>query len=405
MRIIFIALEVAPSKEGAFTGGLVNNVIRLSESLTRAGHNVKIITTDVNNYQKEDVQKYKWGTIHAVKVSGKYVSLKSNLEFLLKILPVLKEEEKNSKIDVIHVHSAYSLFGIVSYWISIFFKTPLVFTLYSPVHSSPLNDRKGFYQLFSSALFSKFFLNKVGRLSCLSENIKKSLKEIDINKDISVIPPIVDTAVFDTNLDGSKKRKELGIPLESSVILYCGSWTKWKGVHLLIESIGELEKDFPDIKLITAWGEPYDWYDERKRELDKLIQSQGLGGNIIELGIVKDMQNLISACNIFVAPFLNIDGVADPPLSVLEAMACGKTVIATNVGSMSQIIKTGENGYLIDPNDLSELTDTLRKTILSPRNGNQIGKNATKFVSENYSADAVSSILIDVYNNVNGKDQ
>lgn len=405
MNIVFIALEVAPTKDGAFTGGLVNNVIRLSGSLTRGGHKVKIITTDVNRSLTNGIHEYSWGTIEAVDVGGKFSSLRSNLEFLLKIGPKLRKEDKINKIDVIHVHSAYSIFGLVSYLISFFLNKPIIFTLYSPVRRMPLNDRKGFYQLFSSGIFTKIILKRAGKLSCLNENIKKTINEIGINRDISIIPPIVDTEVFNPRLDSSKKRKELGIPQSAPLILYCGSWTKWKGVHILIQSISELKEDIRDINLIAAWGEPYDWYDESKIELDKLICLSGLDKTIVELGIVKNIQELFSACDIFVAPFINIDGVADPPLSILEAMACGKIVVATKVGSLPQIIKNGDNGFLIDPNNSGELINILRKIIPHLNNGNQIGENAAKYVTDHYSAESVASIAVNVYRNIDGKNK
>ncbi len=397
MNIIFIATEVVPSKNGAFTGGLVNNVIRLSELLTNLGHNVKIITTDVNRSMEDKVRQYSWGTIHAVDVNGKYTSMRSSIEFLLKIIPLLKKENKISNIDIIHIHSAYSLFAITSYWISVFFRVPIIYTLYSPIHKKPLNDRKGFYQLLSSGFFAKMLLSNPGSMSCLSNKIKSSLKDIGIEKNITVIPPIIDTSVFAASHNGSEKRKELGIPQGTIVVLYCGSWTKWKGVHLLIQSIGELKKEIPHICLVTAWGEPYDWYDDRKKELNDLIRFSGLDNNIIEVGIVDDMHKLISACDIFVAPFINIDGVADPPLSVLEAMACGKIVVATSVGSLPEVITDGYNGFLINPNDFCGLTNSLRNAILVLKQGNEMGLNATKYVANNCSPSLVSQILLGLY--------
>jgi len=397
LNIIFIATEIVPSKSGAFTGGLVNNIVRLSDSLTRLGHNVKIITTDVNRSMENEVLQYSWGTIYPINVSGEYASMRSSIEFLLKIVPLLKRENKNDRIDIIHIHSAYSLFAILSYWISIFLRKPIVYTLYSPIHKKPLNDRKGLYQLFSSEFFSKIFLSNPGSISCLSNKIKHSLREIGIEKNITIIPPIIDTSVFIPLGDGSEKRKELGVSNEAIVVLYCGSWTKWKGVHLLIQSIGELIKEAYYIRLIVAWGEPYSWYDDRKRELDELVRLSGLENIIIEVGIVNDMHSLMSASDIFVAPFINIDGVADPPLSVLEAMACGKIVIATRVGSLSEIIMDGHNGILVNPNDLNSLTDGLRKAISSLEQKNEMGLNASKYVINNYSPSSVSHILLGLY--------
>ena len=399
MNIYFVATEIAPTKNGAFTGGLVNNVIRLSKGLTKNGHSVNIVTTDVNTSLNLKPHKYEWGTICPVKVGGKYVSLRTNIEFLLKIIPTLKKADKKNKIDIIHVHSAYSLFGIVASFASLFFKGKVIFTLYSPVHKKSLKDRKGLYQVMSSGIFTKIFLFNAGIITCISDNIKRSLMDVGFNE-LDVIPPVIDTEIFNPQLDGIKKRNELKIPNDAKVILYCGSWAKWKGVDLLIKAVHDVKKDYPNIILITAWGEPYDWYDERKTQLSMLVKSLELKDNVIELGVVHDIQMLMAACDIFVAPFLNIDGVADPPLSILEAMACKKTAIATKIGSIPKIITNGVNGFLVEPNNLAELTNVLRNTVHN-ENTEKINNNASKYVFEHYGMDAVVDKLIETYGNMN----
>jgi glycosyltransferase involved in cell wall biosynthesis len=78
-------------------------------------------------------------------------------------------------------------------------------------------------------------------------------------------------------------------------------------------------------------------------------------------------------------------------------MACGKIVIATRVGSLSEIIMDGHNGILVNPNDLNSLTDGLRKAISSLEQKNEMGLNASKYVINNYSPSSVSHILLGLY--------
>jgi glycosyltransferase involved in cell wall biosynthesis len=237
-------------------------------------------------------------------------------------------------------------------------------------------------------------------MTCISQNIKQSIINAGIGKDVFVIPPIIDNVHFNSSLDGAPKRKELGIPENANVILYCGSWAKWKGVDLLIEAFHGIKKEFPESFLITAWGEPYDWYDDRKNQLSEMIDSLGLKGSVIELGVVKDIHMVMAASDVFVAPFLNIDGVADPPLSILESMACGKIAIATKIASIPTIIDDGVTGFLVSPGSLDELIIALRKALNNVSTKEQIGSDASEYVLNNYGTDAVVAQVMHVYNDI-----
>ena len=387
-----------PSKDGAFIGGLVNNVVRLAKGLSKKGHAIHIITSDTNNVLHNKILSFSWGGICPIPIHSRYGSTKNSAEFLIKVIPRILREQREKNFDVIHFHSGYSTFGLVPTLSNLFLKVPTIFTLYSPIQSKPLKDRKGIYQRLSSKFFSRFFLSKAGKITAISENTKKSLKDIGFEDEDTVFtPPAIDASFFNPSLPKQQKREKLGIPMKAPMVLYCGNWAVWKGVDILIDVIAELINEYPDIKLVTAWGEAYDWYDERKLMMSKKIKEFGLDKNVIELGIVKDIQLLMAACDVFVAPFRNTDGVADQPLSILEAMACGKPVIATNVGGIPEIVEHKINGLLVEPDNVHELKNALLYILENKNEAKEMGDNATKYVAENYSVDAVVEKMERIY--------
>lgn len=400
MKICFIGVEIVPSKDGAFTGGLVNNVVRLGKGLSEKGHDVYVITSDTNNILHGKNLSLPWGEISPITIHGEYASTKSNAEFLIKVIPKILWEQHKSKFDLLHFHSAYPVFALIPTLLNIFSKLPVVFTLYSPIRSKPVKDRKGTYQRLSSIFFSGILLSHAGTITAMSENTKKSLIDVGFEKDVAFTPPAIDTRIFNPSSPKQQKREELGIPADAPMVLYCGNWAVWKGVDILIEAMQELIKENPNIKLVTAWGEAYDWYDERKARISKKIKQLGLERNVIELGIVNDIQLLMAACDVFVAPFRNTDGVADQPLSILEAMACGKPVIATNVGGIPEIVKHNINGLLVKPGDVHELKNALLYILGNKKVAEAMGDNAAKYVAENYSIDVVVENMEQVYEEV-----
>jgi glycosyltransferase involved in cell wall biosynthesis len=398
MRICFVGIEIVPSKDGAFIGGLVNNVVRLAKGLSKNGHDIYIITSDVNNVLHNKILSFSWGKIYPIYIRSKYNSPGIGVEFLIKSIPKIIKEQRENKFDIFHFHSGYSAFGLVPTLSNVFLKVPTIFTLYSPIQSKPLKDRKGIYQRLSSKFFTRLFLSNAGKITAVSRNTKKSLKNIGFEEEnIVFIPPVIDAGIFNPSLSKQQKRDELGISKEAPVLLYCSNWAVWKGVDILIDAMPELIEKYPDMKLIIAWGEAYDWYDERKAMVSKKIKDLNLDKNIIEMGIVNDIQLLMAACDILVAPFRNTDGVADQPLTILEAMACGKPVVTTNVGGIPEIITHKINGLLVEPDNVQELKDAILHILENKNEAINIGDNAAKYVAENYSVDVVVQKYEKVY--------
>jgi glycosyltransferase involved in cell wall biosynthesis len=390
-------LEIIPSINGAFIGGLVNNVVRLAKGLSRNGHEIDIITSDINNIYQNKIISTSWGKIHPINIKGRYASMRSGADFIIKVIPEILREHFRKEFDIIHVHSAYPIFGIIPLILNVK-GLPTVFTLYSPIQHKPLGDRKGIYQLLSSPFFSKVLFSKIGKIACLSKNIKKTLIDIGFDREkIIVIPPVIDTEIFNPSLSKMEKREELGISENEPIVLYCGSWTRWRGVDILLDAISDLIIEIPDIKLITAWGEHYDWYDERRMIISHKINKLHLDSNVVEVGIVSDIEKFMAASDVFVAPFLNTDGVADQPLAILEAMSCGKPVIATKVGGILELIVHNVTGLLIEPNNVHELKNAIRYILENRNEARRIGDNAARYVVENHDINSIIKKIEKLY--------
>ena len=401
MKICFVGMEIVPSKRKAFVSGLANNVVRLAKGLSKKGHDIHIITSDVNNVLQKKILSLSWGRIYPIAIHSKYGSPIIGAEFLIKVLPKILKEQHEKDFDIFHFHSAYPPFALVPTLSKVFLKKPTIFTLYSPIQSKPLKDRKIIYQKLSSPLFTRLFLSNAGKITVVSENIKKSLMNIGFKEDsITLSQPIIDINIFNPSLPKQKKREEWGIPNETQVVFYCGNWAVWKGVDILIDTMPELTKKYPDIKVVTAWAEAYGWNEERKAMISKKIKDLFLDENVIEIGIVKDIQLLMAACDVFVAPFRNTDGVADQPLTILEAMACGKPIVATNVGGISEIVKPGVNGLLVEPDNVHELKNALLYLLENKKEANRMGNNAAKYVAENCSVEVVVEKMERTYEEV-----
>jgi len=134
-------------------------------------------------------------------------------------------------------------------------------------------------------------------------------------------------------------RSELGLNPESQVIGYAGRIDKVKRLDLLLVGFSEVVAQHPHARLIFI-GEG----DQRPR-LEALAASLGLSHELIWTGFRQDVPRLLAAMDIYVQPSVN-EGLS---LSILEAMAAGKAVIATDVGGAQEVLTHKKTGILIPP--------------------------------------------------------
>lgn len=157
---------------------------------------------------------------------------------------------------------------------------------------------------------------------------------------IKVIPNGVDAKLFD-NLDKAKSRRILGIDSDEKVILSISRLVPVKGIETLIEVTRKLLQNGVAVKTYVVGGGPYRRiYEKAAADLkDAFIFT----GNVP----YKDIPVLLSACDVFLLASLS-EGL---PTVVLEAGACKKPVVASNVGGIPDIITHEESGFLVNPQD------------------------------------------------------
>lgn len=387
MKICMIGLEIGASQEGVFIGGAVNSVIRLSQGLSE-GHHISIVTTPPRLHDSNI--NVPWADVYQIPIRGTYRSIGYGFDFAIKAPLRIKKLHKKEEFQVIHGHSGYPAVGLVSGTAGRLINRPSIHTLYCPVDSN--------------VRLAKLYLSQVDMIIAISENIKKSLEKIKISaQKIKVIPPAINTAVFNPLTSGKELRKNLKIDKDDNVILFVGNLTKTKGIDILLEAMKDVIHRFPEVKLLMTSELPHKDYEKREHEIKFEIEHFGLKNHIIRFGIMKNMAELMAASDILVAPFLDTDGPSDYPLPVLEAMCAGKAVIASNVGGIPEIVSNMENGILIEPMNVNSLSNAIMILLEDDKLRHELGKNASTFVLNNFSIEKITKKMEVVYEEVRGR--
>ena len=127
--------------------------------------------------------------------------------------------------------------------------------------------------------------------------------------------------------------------------------------------------------------------------LEAQARTLGLADRVVLLGYRDDVCDLLASCDLFVLPSL-FEGL---PLSVLEAMAAGKPVVATAIGGTDEAVVHGETGLLVPPADAASLAKAIRTALSDPRLSQRLGAAGRARVYQEFSAQTMVRHITEIY--------
>lgn len=164
-----------------------------------------------------------------------------------------------------------------------------------------------------------------------------------------------------------------------------------KGFEYLLQAVRNLRETNEFTVVIVGDGPD-------RKVIEDLVKQYGLESSVILAGQQSDMPSIYAAIDIFVLPSLN-EGL---PMTILEAMAASKPVIATRVGAIPNVIHDGENGLLVNPQDSKGLQDALARLLRDPNLCRHLGEKGHQWVSQNYTSEAMALKYRQLYEDVLG---
>jgi len=192
---------------------------------------------------------------------------------------------------------------------------------------------------------------------------------------LDVIQNGIDVTSFSAATYREKIKKDLGIKEGDIVVGSVGRLTGEKGINYLLEAASKIKIKIPNaVFVIVGEGTMKDYLVDYARKLD-------VSDKVLFAGYREDIDKILSALDIFVMPSLT-EGL---PLALLEAMAAGKPVIASNVGGIPMIIDNGKTGILVKPKNPDQIERAISSLIGDKRYSDTIAENGRKFVENNFS--------------------
>jgi glycosyltransferase involved in cell wall biosynthesis len=212
--------------------------------------------------------------------------------------------------------------------------------------------------------------------SCSNAVTRFLIQNIGLKKEkVITIPNGIDVDSFSIKINKEEKLRELGLNLNLKVVgTVCRLQEPKKGVKILLEATKKLQESFDFQLIIVGTGK-----DERF--LQSIAKSQRINAHF--LGEREDVREILQVMNVFaLASFY--EGL---PVSILEAMAAGIPVVATDVGGNREIVLDGKTGFLVEPGNPAALAEKIKELLKNEKKREKFGKSGFERVKENFSID------------------
>lgn len=174
---------------------------------------------------------------------------------------------------------------------------------------------------------------------------------------------------------------------ESITIGTVGRLSKEKGTVYLLRAFSSLTGEFPNIRLVIVGG------GSLREYLEQAAKSLGVADKVRFAGVMDDTSLEASQFDIFVSPSLN----ETLSMSIIEAMALGKPVVATRVGATHEAVVHGDTGILCKPRDPAELAQAIRALLISPETRRRMGEAGRQRAVNLFSAQRMADKTVGVY--------
>jgi len=393
MKIAVIASSY-PRFEGDGTAPFVKSI---SESLVELGNDVEVVApydflVDENSSNLIKVHRYKYTPFKKWHIMGHARSLESDIKlnksvyfllpfFLISAFFKLLHVTKKQKSQIIHAHWVIPN-GFPAMIVSKIRGIPLAISL----HGSDIFIAK---KNWAFQLITKIIFRNTAFVSACSEDLLIDARSLGAPENIKLLAWGADPQKF-FKINNFLDQKFDFRDNENQTILLClGRLVHKKGFSNLIKAMPKILEKNNNIKLVIGGDGPL------KKDLEDLTITCGVNNSVKFFGGVNwdDVVLFLNSGDIFIQPSIrdkygNMDGL---PTVILEAMACGLPIIASDIGGVRLVVKEGFNGKIIPPGNVGLLSESIISILKDKEFLIQMGENSRLLVENEFNWNYVAN--------------
>ncbi len=346
MRICIVSSAYRPH-----FSGVAEHVHHLGKTLIGFGHEVHILTTNYRTtHQREPLPATRIGRGLILPFAHGQFTLPIGIN----LRPAVKKFFRQFQFDIVHCHGIFP--PELAYWAARYAQAPVVVTFHTVNPQLPS---------FAYTAFRSLLLNlgkKISAKIAVSHACRRWAENF-FPGNYHVIPNGIDLQRFRPDIPPE--------PITDScpTLLFVGRLEKRKGLKVLLHALPRILKKIPETKLLVVGDGP------QKKYYQRLAQSLGILPAVRFVGAISHarLPHYYTAATLYIAPTLGGEAMG---IVLLEAMACARPVIATNITGYNEIIANGLNGILLPPGNHDILADSTITLLQSDESRKNLARQA-----------------------------
>ncbi|EAC3456736.1 glycosyltransferase family 1 protein [Listeria monocytogenes] len=372
-HIVMVSHDFLPN-----IGGVAVYVYELSKALVARGHRLTVLSK-YESFSKENRTEELDG-IRIIRVPIMPIKRIDDNLYNKRMRQLIKSIEKTEKVDVVHWQTlnkdAKMMQGIQVQALEVY-----------------TNHLSWFRMLYNDKNYAKIrkLIKEPDVIICPSHEIEQMTEDLFKQAKIVYLPNGVDEKHFMPDDENRLAvRKQYGISSQETVVVSTNRMEPVKGMSYLIEAIPQILNQYNQVTfLIAGDGSQLGQFE------DKLKMYTNNSGKVIFTGRLtnQEIKNVINAADIYVQPSL-MEGCS---IAIIEAMSCGKSVIASNVGGNPDVISK-ETGLLVPAKSVVALKEAIEYSIKHPDECKLMGENSRERVENQLNWTVLAREIEQIYN-------
>jgi glycosyltransferase involved in cell wall biosynthesis len=389
MKILTIINAFPPAWQA---GGPVRATYEICRELVKRNHEVVVYTTDVysrhlwSEYEEnptvmEGISVYRFKNLSDALA-------RKNMPIALGMMSSL--EKSMREFDIVHAHLYRCFQAVQVHHYAKKYGVPYILQAHGSLPRIGAWPRlKWFYDV----LFGHRLLKDAAKVIALSRVEAEQYKRMSVPEEkIAIIPNGIDLSEYANLPPKGAFKKKFNIPEDRKIILYLGRIHKIKGIDILIKAYAYMRNkmNLRDIVLVIA-GPDDGYLNEAKR----LAQALDVSNHVLFTGPLYGEDKM--------AAYIDSEAYVLPsryetfPMTILEVYACGKPVIASEVGGLRDLVKNGETGLLFKPENVKQLAERISNILDDDKMAEEMGLRGRNFVEENFAIEKIIEKLEKLY--------
>ena len=199
---------------------------------------------------------------------------------------------------------------------------------------------------------------------------------------VFMVPNGIDTSrfVFDSQAR-DQWRSKYNIGADDPTVGIVAALRPEKNHELFLAAAERTLQEIPNAKFVIAGD------GERRADLEALAKEKGINESVRFLGSISDIPGVLSMVDLFSLTSHN----EASPVSILEALSCGRPVVATDVGSIKESVLQGQTGYLVEPGSVEDVSSKWIQLLSDAPLREQMGRTGRAHVVDNSSLDSMTA--------------